>query len=269
LHAISRFYDTHHRSHVEIFQTLKRGILVRTTHHYENIFTILSAQRAWRPPQRGVQIRATANVDFANSSSGLSLRLVRPCSCEYQNDSGPVGSAYAPPPLSSVGPPSEATGSALVIGREGVVAALDSDTTTSADALRDAEVYAPSGKEVGDIDEVMIDTDRGKVAYILLPRGGFLGMDKTWFALPVEALVQTSYRTGYRLTLDKANLNGLPTLHADRQNLPARVSTAQLAALYDHFNIRPYWDQSTQPEAAQTNGSAPLAKKNSEQGSTR
>jgi len=145
---------------------------------------------------------------------------------------------------------------ALVVARDGVVAKLEQGATTSATALQNAEIYATNGDEIGDIDEVMIDVDRGQVAYILVSRGGFLGIDQSWYVVPVEALVRTRYRDSYRLVVDEQALSQEPALHVDRQNLPTHLNAAQLATLYQHFQIRPYWEQASQQsdQSPQTTG---------------
>jgi sporulation protein YlmC with PRC-barrel domain len=156
------------------------------------------------------------------------------------------------PQNTQTGQNQQSGGSALLIAQDGAIATIEAQATTSATALKSADVYAPNGNDVGDIDEVMIDIDRGEVAYILLSRGGFLGIDQSWFALPVEALARAPYRGGYRLTVDEQALKQDPKLHANRQDLPSHVSTAQLAALYQQFKIRPYWEPGPQQSGAQS-----------------
>jgi PRC-barrel domain len=63
-----------------------------------------------------------------------------------------------------------------------------------------ADVYAVNGDPMGHIDQAMTDTRHGHVAYVLVQRGGFLGLHPTRYALPIEAL-KWSRATGARLAM--------------------------------------------------------------------
>ena len=73
----------------------------------------------------------------------------------------------------------------LAFDRKGILSVLTLQPTTSEAALRSAAVYAPNGDLLGRINEVLIDTSVGNVAYVLVERGGVLGLDPTWFPVPV------------------------------------------------------------------------------------
>lgn len=154
---------------------------------------------------------------------------------------------------------SAASGGALVVTRDAVVSTLDQHRTTSANALQNASVNAGDGESIGDIDEAMIDVDRGEIAYILLSRGGFLGLNQRWYVLPIEALEPAPYKGGYRLTVDASTLLQEPAFSVDRQNLPTHVSASQLAEMYQRFGMQPYWEQDNQrnaptPEVSENQG---------------
>jgi sporulation protein YlmC with PRC-barrel domain len=151
----------------------------------------------------------------------------------------------------------------LVVGANGVVSALQSPATTSATAMRSVPVYAenvPSngvgggprngdvagpnnGGSIGQIRQVMIDPQRGEVAYVLLEQGGFLGLKANWHAVPIEALAWAPYQGAHRLTINERLLNNEPSLPANNTNTPVQVPTNQLAQLYQHFGMTPYWEQ--------------------------
>lgn len=136
--------------------------------------------------------------------------------------------------------------SALVVAEDGAIAKLAALTTTSAAAMHDSSVYDRKGKEVGELDETMIDVNRGEVAYVLISHGGFLGMDENLYAAPIQALALSPYRASYRLSVNAQILKGEPALHVEHGNLPSRVGAAQLASLYQRFDIKPYWTAASQ-----------------------
>src|SRR5664279_5519617 len=55
------------------------------------------------------------------------------------------------------------------------------------------DVYNHKDEDVGDIKEIMLDTQSGKVIYAVLSFGGFLGMGEKLFAVPWNALTPVSY----------------------------------------------------------------------------
>lgn len=147
-------------------------------------------------------------------------------------------------------PPQTEANGALIVTRNAVTSTLEQRGTTSTKALQNASVYDRSGQALGSISTVMIDAKRGEVAYILLSRGGFLGLSQRWYALPVEALVPAPYRGGYRLTADAKTLLAEPQFSVDPNNLPTLVNEAQLASLYQQFGMTPYWEANRPEQAA-------------------
>ena len=150
----------------------------------------------------------------------------------------------------------------LVIGAGGVFSALQSSTTSSASGLKSADVYAANGDLIGHLDQVMIDPQHGETAFVLVERGGFLGLSPRWYALPIEALAWSPYEGGYRLTVPEQKLDNQASVAVDEIHLPNRVQAKELAQLYRQFEIRPYWEQgqtSSGSSSGDGNGSATAA----------
>ena len=137
-------------------------------------------------------------------------------------------------------------GTSLVLAEDGVIAKLSVLTTTSTAAMDDSSVYDSAGKDIGDLDATMIDVVHGRVAYVLVSHGGFLGMDESLSAAPIEALSLSPYRDSYRLTVSMDVLEHEPALHVIHGELPSSVSAAQLGMLYQRFGIQPYWTTTSQ-----------------------
>ena len=57
-----------------------------------------------------------------------------------------------------------------------------------ADTLIGEDVYNTKDEDLGDIKEIMLDMNNGKIAYAVLSFGGFLGMGDKLFAVPWSAL---------------------------------------------------------------------------------
>jgi sporulation protein YlmC with PRC-barrel domain len=110
----------------------------------------------------------------------------------------------------------------------------------SGSSLKGDKVVNHQGEDLGKIEEIMIDLDRGRIAYAILSFGGFLGMGDKLFAIPWQAFgVDT---TGKRLVLnaDKELLKKAPGF--DKSNWPNMADPAWGSTLYGYYGYKPYWD---------------------------
>jgi len=142
---------------------------------------------------------------------------------------------------------------------------LKSTNAAAASAMRSAPVFISNyaggygggawnvggptnGDQVGNIKDVMIDPRHGQVAFVLIERGGFLGLQPRWYAVPPEALAWSPSQGGFELAVNDQLLNTSPPLQPannNAPNAPVMVPANQLAQLYRHFGITPYWEQGT------------------------
>ena len=128
----------------------------------------------------------------------------------------------------------------LLIGAAGnalLCPAASADTR----GLENVDVHDQQGILLGDIDQVMIDVGRGQAAYVLMSRGGLLGIDQEWLPVLLQAMTFVPWRDGFRLTVDAAALKTAPDLQANAALLPTSVGRGQLASLYRRFGLAPYW----------------------------
>src|SRR3569833_150362 len=66
----------------------------------------------------------------------------------------------------------------------------------SADSLTGDSVVSTTGEDLGEIEAIMLDVPRGRVAYAVLSFGGFLGMGDKLFAISWEARARGAGRGG-------------------------------------------------------------------------
>ena len=86
-----------------------------------------------------------------------------------------------------------------------------------------SEVMNPQGQRLGDIEEVVIDTAAGKVAYVVLSAKQLLGLSEKWFAIPWRTLQQSAGLGTFTLDVDKETLQKAPGF--DKDNWPNRANT--------------------------------------------
>lgn len=125
----------------------------------------------------------------------------------------------------------------LVVGRR-VVTTLSDPGFRFAEQLRGSPVLDEQGGELGELDEIVIDTERGRVAYAVVASGSFL--DRSWYAVPFEALEWTAGDPPHlRLQSAQAKLAEIESLDASRT--PMSVKRSELAQLHERFGLAPYW----------------------------
>jgi sporulation protein YlmC with PRC-barrel domain len=77
-------------------------------------------------------------------------------------------------------------------------------------------VMNPRGQRLGQIEDVVIESTAGEVAYVVLAFGGFPQGHKKWFALPWQALQQSKGLGTFLLAVDTKELDAAPGFDRDR-----------------------------------------------------
>lgn len=68
------------------------------------------------------------------------------------------------------------------------------------------KVKGNDGKELGKIEEVMMDLTKGTITYLVLSNGGVLGVGDKFFALPLEHLTYDKKEKTFTLDIDRKTL---------------------------------------------------------------
>jgi sporulation protein YlmC with PRC-barrel domain len=58
----------------------------------------------------------------------------------------------------------------------------------TASSITGDKVFNPSGERLGKIFDIMLNLESGKIEYIIIAFGGFLGIGQKYFAIPFVAL---------------------------------------------------------------------------------
>ena len=102
--------------------------------------------------------------------------------------------------------------------------------------IKGSKVINVNEEHLGMLEEVMIDPEKGKIAYVVLSFGGFLRIDNKLFAIPWEVL--ESSRGDYILRIDKSVLEKAEGFDKEEWSL----TRDELAKVYAHFGVQPYWE---------------------------
>ena len=101
--------------------------------------------------------------------------------------------------------------------------------------IKGATVVNAKDEKLGKIEEIMIDSERGRIAYAVIAFDCFLGMRYKLFAIPWESLERN--RDDYILRVDKSVLKNSPGIDEDAWSL----TRGELADVYKRCGIQPYW----------------------------
>ncbi len=58
----------------------------------------------------------------------------------------------------------------------------------TASSIQGDKIVNPSGEHLGEIKDVMLDLESGKIDYFIIEFGGFLGLGVKYFAIPLRLL---------------------------------------------------------------------------------
>ena len=129
---------------------------------------------------------------------------------------------------------------AMRTGTSDVSGAGGATNVLSASTLIGHKVYNSQGENLGDIKDVMLDVDLGKVAYAVLSFGGFMGMGDKLFALPFEAFRLEPKSDRILLDVPKDKLKNAPGFERDRW--PSTADRSWGTRIHEHYGYRPYWE---------------------------
>lgn len=102
------------------------------------------------------------------------------------------------------------------------------------------DIINSQNDDLGDVKEVVIDPASGKVAYVVVSFGGFLGMGTKLFAIPFSAFKYDAIKEKYVLEIPKERLKDAPGF--DEDNWPSMSDEKWNRDMYTFYDRPPYWE---------------------------
>jgi len=109
-----------------------------------------------------------------------------------------------------------------------------------ADTLEGNDVVNLADEKLGDIKGIMLDVERGRIAYAVLSVGGFLGVGDKLFAIPWSALKLDTDEKEFILDVSKDKLKDAPGF--DKDHWPDMADTSWVNTVHTFYGTRPYED---------------------------
>ncbi len=110
----------------------------------------------------------------------------------------------------------------------------------SSSTINGDKVVNREGENPGDIKDLMIDTNNGRVAYAVLEFGGFMGMGSKLFAVPLSAMQVDTENHQFIFEQDKEILKNAPGF--DKDDWPDFSDRTWGSSVHAHYGVRPYWE---------------------------
>ena len=108
----------------------------------------------------------------------------------------------------------------------------------ASDRVEGTPVFRLGGKRIGTIKRLMLDKQRGTVAYAVMEFGGFLGIGNDCYPLPWALLTFDEGLGGYLVEVTDDQLKGAPKYARDGWDFGDRTKEA---TLFDYYGATPYW----------------------------
>ena len=110
----------------------------------------------------------------------------------------------------------------------------------SASELCSDPVTNVHGERLGKMEEVMIDLERGRVAYCFISFGSKTMGKNKYFAVPWEALQISFHDRKVIFDVSEETLKEAPGF--DKKDWPQEPDTTWLAQVYRCYDCVPYWE---------------------------
>jgi sporulation protein YlmC with PRC-barrel domain len=111
--------------------------------------------------------------------------------------------------------------------------------------LKSYDVVDDTGKEVGQVERIIVDMHSGRIAYMLVGLTGHL--NDRWVAVPPDAMTWQPSKHKFELDIPAKTLEGAPTIpKADwpdkfLADLEKEEHARWLEEVYNYYNYTPFW----------------------------
>jgi sporulation protein YlmC with PRC-barrel domain len=107
-----------------------------------------------------------------------------------------------------------------------------------AETLLGNDVYNKKDEDLGDIKEIMLDMETGRISYAVLSFGGFLGLGEKLFAVPWGALTLDTEQKRFVLDVARESLDGAPGFN--KNDWPDMADPIWQKNIHAYYGIKPY-----------------------------
>jgi sporulation protein YlmC with PRC-barrel domain len=110
---------------------------------------------------------------------------------------------------------------------------------TKANEIMGQEVLNLQNEKLGKVDELGVDVEAGRVAFVILSSGGVLGVGAKTVAVPPRSFSYDAATRALRLDVDKEKFKGAPAFEISKWDESSQ--TNQLIETYRYYGQQPYF----------------------------
>ncbi len=114
------------------------------------------------------------------------------------------------------------------------------DIALKASTIIGAKVHNYQHEDIGKIEDFVMDTQSGRIAYAVLSFGGFLGIGDKLFAVPFQSLSWDPARECFMMEANKDRLKNAPGF--DRNSWPKMGDRRWGSTIHNYYGSKPYWE---------------------------
>jgi sporulation protein YlmC with PRC-barrel domain len=107
-------------------------------------------------------------------------------------------------------------------------------TSDPAEDVRGRRVLDNTDKDIGDVDDLLVDDREHKVRFLRVATGGFLGLGETKFLIPVDAITKVDDNAVH---VDQKREHVASGPRYD----PTLMKEPHLNDVYSHYGYGPWW----------------------------
>jgi sporulation protein YlmC with PRC-barrel domain len=128
---------------------------------------------------------------------------------------------------------------ARVVGKGAATAAGPGPDVMASATLDGNKVLTTDGETAGKVKDIMLDVRSGRIAYVVMSSGGFLGIGDKLFAIPWSALTLDTDRSCFVLNVDVQRIKDAPGF--DQDQWPTMADPGWAASVHEYYGSEPYW----------------------------
>jgi sporulation protein YlmC with PRC-barrel domain len=100
--------------------------------------------------------------------------------------------------------------------------------------VRGRRVIDNNGREIGYVDDLMIDDTEKRVRFLRVTDGGFLGIGGQKFLVPVDAIVRTE-KGAVHINRSREHVEAGPVYN------PELMDRTYIEQVYGYYGVMPFW----------------------------
>lgn len=108
------------------------------------------------------------------------------------------------------------------------------------------DVVNPEGKDLGQVQDLVLDMKQGRIALVVVSFGGTLVLSDKWFALPWDRLRWTSENKKFVMNVPREVLEKAPGL--SKSKYPQELDFSWMGRCYEYYGCTPYWTEGSAEE---------------------